>query len=174
MFTPLAPVSAASSTSIGKKSASARRRRVPRELQVGGRPLALEQHAPLADLRGSAGARAAPAAAPPAIVPKCVSRAAQDVIGVHVADNHQRGVPGNVVLAVVTVQIVAGHRPEIVDPADRRMAVGVRAERGRGDLGVEQLVGIVLAALQLGDDDRALGLALLAARRGRAPSARPR
>ena len=36
----------------------------------------------------------------------------------------------------------------------------MRAERGRGDLGVEQLLGIVLAALQLGDDDRPLGFAL--------------
>jgi hypothetical protein len=40
------------------------------------------------------------------------------------------------------------------------MPVRVRAERRRRDLGVEKLIGIVLAALQLGNDHRALRFAL--------------
>jgi hypothetical protein len=34
----------------------------------------------------------------------------------------------------------------------------MRAERCRRQFLIEQLIGIVLAALQLGDDDRSLGL----------------
>ena len=37
----------------------------------------------------------------------------------------------------------------------------MRLERRRGQLLIEQLIGIVLAALQLRDDDRALGLAVV-------------
>ena len=44
--------------------------------------------------------------------------------------------------------------------------VRMRAERGRGQLLIEQLVGIVLAALQLRDDDGPLGLAVGADRTG--------
>ena len=40
------------------------------------------------------------------------------------------------------------------------MPIRMRLERGRGQLLIEQLVGIVLAALQLRDDHRALGLAV--------------
>ena len=78
---------------------------------------------------------------------------------------------GNVVAAVVAVEIVAGHRLQIRQPADRRMPVGMRLERGRGQLLIEQLIGIVLAALQLGDDDRALGLAVVRVVEAAAPSA---
>ena len=81
---------------------------------------------------------------------------------------------GNVVAAVVAVEIVAGHRLQIGEPADGRMAVGVRLERRRGQLLIEQLVGIVLAALQLGDDDRALRLAVVGMVEAAAPSARTR
>ena len=67
---------------------------------------------------------------------------------------------GHVEAAVVAVEIVARHRLQIGQPADRRMPVGMRAERGRRQLLIEQLIRIVLAALQLRDDHGALGLAV--------------
>ena len=85
----------------------------------------------------------------------------QGIVGVDVADDDERGVVGDVVAAVVPVQVVAGHRLQIGQPADGRMPVRVRLERGRGQLLIEQLIGIVFAALQLGDDDRALRLAVV-------------
>ena len=60
----------------------------------------------------------------------------------------------------MAVEIVAGHRLQVGQPPDGRMTVGVSAKRHRRHLLIEELVGIVLAALQLGDDDRALGLAI--------------
>ena len=86
--------------------------------------------------------------------------AADDLVGGHVADDDERGVVGAVEAAVVAVEIVAGHRLDVRQPADRRVVVRVGLERGRGQLDVEQLLGIVLAAFDLGDDHRALGLAL--------------
>ena len=87
--------------------------------------------------------------------------AAERVVGVDVPDDHQRRVVGNVVAAIVAVQIVARHRLQVRQPADRRMTVWMRLEcRGR-DLLIEQDVRIVLAALQLGNDDRSLGLAVV-------------
>ena len=83
------------------------------------------------------------------------------LVGVDVADNHEGGVVRNVVAAVVTVEIVAAHRFQIGHPPDGGMAVRVRLERGRGQLLVEQLVGIVFPALELRDDHRALGLAIV-------------
>ena len=100
--------------------------------------------------------------------------AAQRLVGVDVADDDERRVVGDVVAAVVAVQIVARHRLQIRQPADRRMAVRMRLERGRGQLLIEQLIGIVLAALQLRDDDRALRLAVVGIDRGSSPCARPR
>ena len=102
-------------------------------------------------------------------------RAPQDVVrGSTSPTTTSVALPGTVVLAVVAVEIVARHRLQIVDPADGRMAVGVRAEGGRGHFGVEQLVRIVLTALQLGDDDRPLGLTFGGLVPTRAPSVRPR
>ena len=83
------------------------------------------------------------------------------LVGVDVADDDEGGVVRNVVAAVVPVEIVAAHRFQIGDPSDRRMPVRVRLERGRGQLLVEQLVGIVFAALELGDDHRPLRLAIV-------------
>ena len=53
----------------------------------------------------------------------------------------QRGVVRHVEAAVVAVEIVARHRLQIGQPADRRMPVGVRAERRRRQLLIEQLSG---------------------------------
>ena len=83
------------------------------------------------------------------------------VVGVHVADDDERRVVGDVVAAVVAVEVVARHPLQVAQPADGRMAVGMGLEGRRVDLDVQQLVRVVLAALQLGDDDRPLGLALL-------------
>ena len=174
MFSPFAPVSAASSTSIGKKSSSRGRRRMPRELQVGRRPLTLEQR------RGARRSAAAPPAASlrrrRAAVDLSEMRLGppQHVVRVHVADDDERGVgrarsDGGSGRTDRRGSSIGDRRSSRSSGGDR-----VRAERGRGDLGVEQLVRIVLAALQLRDDDGALGLALLRARTDRAPSARPR
>ena len=84
----------------------------------------------------------------------------QRLVGIDVADDDQRGVRRDVVAPVVSVQIVARHRLQIRQPADRRMVIGMHLERRRRHLGVEQLLGIVLAALQLRDDHGALGLAV--------------
>ena len=96
------------------------------------------------------------------------------VVGVDVADNHEGGVVRNVVAAVVPVEIVAAHRFQIGDPSDRGMAVRVRLERGRGQLLIEQLVGIVLAALQLRDDHRTAPTRNRRDDTGSWPCARPR
>ena len=99
---------------------------------------------------------------------------AQRRVGLDVTDDDERGVVGDVVAAVVAVQIVPGHRLEVGDPADGRVPVGVRLERRRGQLLIEELVGIVLAALELRDDDGALGLAVVRVIQAVAPSARIR
>ncbi len=88
-------------------------------------------------------------------------RPREHVVGLDVADDDERGVVRDVVPPVVAVEIVAGHRPQIVEPADRRVPVGVRAEGSRGDLRVEHLFGVVFAALELGNDHGALGLAVV-------------
>ena len=86
---------------------------------------------------------------------------AQHVIAFHVADDDERGVVRDVVAAIVRVEVVARHRLQVVQPADRRMPVGVGPERGRRQLRVEDLLGVVVAALQLRNHDRPLRLALL-------------
>ena len=87
--------------------------------------------------------------------------AAKRLGGVHVADNHERRVVGDVVAPVVRVQIVARHRLQIAQPANRGVAIGMRFERRGGDFLIEQLIGIVLPAMELGDDDRALRFAIV-------------
>ena len=88
-------------------------------------------------------------------------RATYDVVCLDVADDHERGVVWNVEAAVMTVEIVARHRPQVVDPANGRVAVRMHAEGGGRHLGVEELVGVVFASVQLGDDHRPLRLALI-------------
>ena len=85
----------------------------------------------------------------------------QHLVGLHVTDDDQRRVAGNVEPPVMRVEVVARHRLEVVQPADRRMTVGMRAKRRRGQLGIEHLLGIVVATLQLRDDDRPLRFALV-------------
>ena len=63
--------------------------------------------------------------------------------------------------AVEAVQVVARHRLQIARPPDRRVVIAVRLEGRRGDLGVEHLLRIVVAAIELREDDRALGLAVV-------------
>ena len=94
-------------------------------------------------------------------LPKCSSARRSTSSGSTSPTTTSVALLGNVVPPVVAVEIVAAHRPQIVDPADRGMAIRVRAERRRRDLGVEQLLGIVLATLQLRDDDGPLRLALV-------------
>jgi hypothetical protein len=93
--------------------------------------------------------------------PEVMLDAREDVVGIDVTDDDERGVVRPVVRRVVRVQVVARHRLEVLQPADGRVAVGVHAERAGRQLGVEQLLRIVLAALQLRDDDRALRLAVV-------------
>ena len=166
--------SAASSTSIGKKSSSRAAGACHANFRYAVVPSRSSSTRRSPICGGSAATRPGRRRAPANRRRNARSARRSTSSRLDVADHDERRVVGNVVAAVVAVQIVARHRPQIVDPADRRMAVRMRAERGRGDLGVEQLVGIVLAALQLRDDDGALGLALAAARTARAPSARPR
>jgi len=66
-----------------------------------------------------------------------------------------------VVAAVVVVQILARHRSEIGKPANRRVAIRVRAKRRGRDLLIEELIGIVLAPLQLRNDHGAFRLAVV-------------
>ena len=60
---------------------------------------------------------------PPESSPKCASAAPEHIVGIDVTDDDERRVVGDVVPPVVAVQIVATHRPQIVDPADRGMAI---------------------------------------------------
>ena len=143
----------------GKNVVVRERRRVKRRLPIGGGAFLAQHHAPLRlllrldlpDLRRPRSGRDAA---------EMLLRRLQHVVGVDVADDHQRGVGGHVVAPVMPVEVVARHRLQIRQPADGRVVIRMDLERGRGDFGVEQLLGIVLAALQLRDDDRALGLAI--------------
>ena len=174
-FTPLAPVSTASSTSIGKEVRVRRRRRVIRQLQIRRCPWSFERDAPLPDLCGLDRSNAGRHAAPGAICPKCASRPS----AARRRCRHRRRSRGSRCWARRT----RGSEPyrssrvivsQVAQPADGRMAVRVCLEGGGRDLGVEQLLGIVLAALQLRDDHGPLRLAFLAGRRGRWPCARLR
>ena len=137
-----------------------RRRRVPGQLQVGGRAGPLDDHAPLAELRRLDERRARRLRAR-RNGPERPADSAQHVVGIHVAGDDERGVVRNVVAAVVAVEIVARHRAQVRQPADRRVPIRVGAKGHRRHFLIEQLIGIVLAALELRDDDRALGLAIL-------------
>ena len=129
---PTRRVRAASTNSIGKKSASPtagrmERRRASRRSSL---PCAGGRGAPRA-AGGSTGAAPADAGRRARSARSDGSTRAQDFVGVDVADDDQRRVVGDVVAPVVAVQIVARHRLEIAQPADRRMAVGVRLRRRR-------------------------------------------
>ena len=91
---------------------------------------------------------------------RTASRPFQHVVRVDVADDHQRGVRRHVELSIVPVEIVSRHRLQIGQPADGRVVIRMHLEGGGRDFRVEQLFGIVLAALQLRDDHRALGFAV--------------
>ena len=133
-FMPFAPVSTASSTSSGKKRGSVDRRRVIGRLEIRRRPVACESSRAA---RRSAPARrstAAAAARRAVIVAEVLLDAPQRVVGIHVADDDERRVVRHVVAAVVAVQIVAGHRLQIGEPADRRMPIRMRLERRRRQL----------------------------------------
>jgi hypothetical protein len=134
--------------------------RVIGQFQIGGRPLFLDGDAPLAELCRFDGANPRWIRAGRDL-PKVPLDAAQDVIGIHVADDHQRCVVGNVVLPVMPVQVVAGHRLEVAQPPDGGVPVRVGLESRRRYLGVEQLFRIVVAPVQLGNDHGALRLAVL-------------
>ena len=84
----------------------------------------------------------------------------QHVFGVDVADDHQRGVRRHVELSIVPVEVVTRHRLQVGQPADGRVVIRMHLEGGGRDFRIEQLFGIVLAALQLRDDHRALGFAV--------------
>jgi hypothetical protein len=144
----------------GKESEVGGRRRVVRRLQVRRRPFAPDRQAPLSRLfrldrpqpfrRGPRGDAA-----------KVPLDLTQGIVGVDVADDDERRVVGNVEASVMTVQVVARHRLEIGQPANGRMTIGMRLERRRRDLLIEEDVGIVLPTLKLRDDDRALRLAVI-------------
>ena len=130
---------------------------MPRQLEISGVTWTFNQHATLCGLlglddrrTGRVGTRRDRAEVP--------LHAAQRIVGIDVSHNYEDRVVGDVELAVVAVQVVPRHRPEILNPADGGMPVGVRPEGRRVDFGVEQLVGIVLATLELGNDHRPLGL----------------
>ncbi len=127
--------------------------------QIARRALAFEEDPPLAKLRGlfdsnALGLRARRDAA------EMVRGTPQHVVGIHVAHDDERRVVRDVEAAIVAVEVVARHRPEIPEPPDRRMPVRMGPERACRHFGVEQLIRIVLAALELGNDHRPLGFAL--------------
>ena len=85
----------------------------------------------------------------------------QHVLSIDVADDDQRRVAGDVVPPVVAEQIVARHRAQVVDPSNRGMTIRVGTEGRRRHFRIQKLIWIILAALQLGDDDGTLGFAVL-------------
>ena len=137
-----------------------RRRRVIAHLQVRRRSGLPNRETPLAGLFGLDGADARHLCSR-LYRAEVVLGAPQRDVGLHVADDDERRVVRHVVAAVVPVQVVARHRLQIRQPSDRRMPVRVRLERGRRQFLIEQLIGIVVAALELGDDHGALRLAVV-------------
>src|SRR5207237_8685202 len=135
-------------------------RGMPRELQIARRAFALDEDTPFADLirlrRAAANGRRACG-----YTTEMRLGAPQHIVALDVTDHDQRGIIRNVVPAVVPVQVLARHRPEIFYPSDGRMAIWMRPERSGRHFRVEQLVGVVLSTLQLRDDHRALRFALL-------------
>src|SRR6185503_11226100 len=86
---------------------------------------------------------------------------AQHVVGVDVADDDHGGVVGNVVPTVVLIKIVTAHRPEVGQPANRGMAIGMHLVSGGNHVLLEQRIRIVFTALQFGNDDGSFRLAIV-------------
>ncbi len=139
----------------GKEIHVIERRRPVRELQIRGRAFLTNGDSPLSEWLGllelqpgRRSARRNPAELP--LDP------AQRVVRSHIANHDQHRVIGDVIAPVMLVELIPAHVPEIAEPADRRVPVRMHFEGRGGHFGVEQLVRIVLAALQLGDDHRPL------------------
>ena len=98
---------------------------------------------------------------PGRIPPNQCSNPAQGLLHLHVPHHHERGVVRHVPPAVEPVQVFARHRLQVARPAERRVTIAVGLEGGAGHLGVEQLLGVVVPAVELGQDDGALGLAVV-------------
>src|SRR5262249_30575032 len=84
--------------------------------------------------------------------PEMMCHTAECLLGLHVANDDERGVIREIVTTVVPEQIVARHRLQVAEPTDRRMTVWMRVEGGGHELLIEQLIRIVFAALKLRDD----------------------
>ena len=157
---PLAPVRTASSISSGTKSRSPAAGAWYASFRYAVVAFLRDHHAPLPHLLGFGRVDALrhragrDGAEPPLHVPQRGGR-------LDIAHDHERGVVRNVVAPVVRVEVVARHAAQVAQPADRRVPVRVGLECGRRHLDLEQLVGVVLPALQLGNDDGALGLDVL-------------
>ena len=96
-------------------------------------------------------------AGPRLILPNAFSICCQHLVGFERADGDGHRIVGRVIRAIMVVQIVARHRLQIAQMADRFVAVTVRAERGRLHFFAQQLARTILAALLFADDDGALG-----------------
>ena len=67
--------------------------------------------------------------------------APQHIIGLHVSDDDEGGVVGDVIAPVVAVKVVARHRFEIGLPSDGGMPVWVHLERRGNHFLFQQIVG---------------------------------
>src|SRR5262249_31684981 len=125
-----------------KKIGVQRRRRMPRKLEVRRGPFPLDENPALSALSWLR--RATPLGRLRRRNPAEMRlRAPQYIIRLDIADHHERGIAGYVVPTVVAEQIVPRHRTQILEPANRRMAIWMRAKRRCRHLGIEQLIGIV-------------------------------
>ncbi len=89
-----------------------------------------------------------------------LAHAAEEPLPLEVAGHDEDRVVRGVVGSVVAVEVVPRHRPQVVLVAEHAPAVRVLAEGGRAQLLAEQVAGVVLGSLALGDDDGALALDL--------------
>ncbi len=84
----------------------------------------------------------------------------QHLVGLEIAHQHQHRVIGHIVGLVVVVEVLAGHRQQVALPADHLVAIGVNLEGGGHHRLAEPPLRVVLVALALRDDHRALALDL--------------
>ena len=129
-----------------------RGRRVKRDVEIGRPRRPAQRQAPLAALRRllrphlrriGAGAN----------LPEVAPDETESPGRVEITRHHENRVVRDVVPAVVGVQVVARDRPQVRQVPDGRPAVGMSLQRGPGDLLVEIGARVVLASLELGDDD---------------------